>query len=105
MKDQPQQTNDILERATRQLDTMEQLITLLMHDISLSDLKTSERLNITIKLMSQHVRTLKLCDDMSGDQQPSASQQAFIANLRHALQDDSSEQNPDDKPFSCEERA
>jgi hypothetical protein len=100
MNDSNQQRNDILERATRQLDIMEQLITLLMDAIELSDLKTSERLNFVLKLMTQHARTLKLSDDISGEKDDSrkAREDAFFANLRGQLRGDSSGQNLD-KPL------
>jgi hypothetical protein len=101
MNDQTQQTNDNLERATRQLDTIEQLITLLMDDIDLSELKMSERLNIAIKLMTQHARTLKLRDDISEEHDPSKDQ-VFFANLRRQLRGGPSDQDFDD-PLSSEE--
>src|SRR6202023_2540689 len=52
--------DDTLERAIQQLDSIEQLITMLMDDIDLNELKTSEKLNFALKLMAQHARTLKL---------------------------------------------
>jgi len=104
MNDETQKVSDTLERATRQLDIMEQLITLLMDGIDFSELKMSERLNIALKLMTQHARTLKLREDMSGEKDASreAWKDAFFKNLRRRLQDNPSDQNFDD-PFPSEE--
>ena len=94
MKDETQKANDALERATRQLDSIEQLITLLMDGIDFDELKMSERLNIAIKLMAQHARTLKLREDLSGEHDPSKDE-AFFANLRRRLRGGPSDQDFD----------
>ena len=96
------QKDQILERATKQLDIIEQMITLLVDEIDFEELKTSERLNLAIKLMAQHARTLKLYDDISGDDGPSSSQQAFIGKLMRFMRNEPSEQGYDD-PLSWEE--
>ncbi len=95
MKDKTQKANDALERATRQLDSIEQLITLLMDGIDFDELKMSERLNIAIKLMAQHARMLKLREDLSGEHDPSKDE-AFFANLRRWLRGGPSNQDFDD---------
>ncbi len=79
-----------LERATQQLDTIEQMITMLVAGIDLDDLKTSEKLNLALKLMTQHTRILKLYDDISGDHGPSSSQQAFVGKLMHLMRNEAS---------------
>lgn len=91
-----------LERATQQLDIIEQMITMLVDGIDLDNLKTSERLNLALKLITQHARTLKLCDDISRDYGPSSNQQAFIGQLMRLMRNNSSEQELDD-PFSSED--
>jgi len=90
-----------LERITQQLDSIEQLITMLVDEIDLSDLKTSERLNIALKLMTQHARTLKLYDDISGDKGLSSSEQAVVDKLIHSMRNEASDQDVDD-PSSFE---
>lgn len=90
-----------LERATQQLDIIEQMITLLVDDINLEDLKTSERLNLALKLMTQHARTLKLYDDISQDRGLSSSQQALFGQLMRFMRNDPSEEHDDS--FSSEE--
>lgn len=60
MHDEPRKMTDTFERATRQLDIIEQLITLLMDGIDFSELKMSDRLNIALKFMAEHARMLKL---------------------------------------------
>ncbi|SRR6266852_3596948 len=95
MKDETQKASDALERATRQLDSIEQLITLLMDGIDFDELKMSERLNIAIKLMAQHARTLKLREDLSGEHDPSRDE-AFFANLRRQLRGSPSDRDFDD---------
>ncbi len=67
-----------LERATQQLDIIEQMITMLMDRIDLDSLKTSERINLALKFMTQHTRILKLYDDISNDSVPSSGQQHLI---------------------------
>src|SRR5947209_20369279 len=84
MKDKTQKVNDALERATQQLDSIEQLITLLMDGIDFDELKMSERLNIATKLMAQHARTLKLREELNGEHDPSKDE-VFFANLRQLL--------------------
>jgi hypothetical protein len=91
-----------LERATQQLDIIEQMITMLVVGIDLNDLKVSERLNLALKLMTQHTRILKLYNDISGDYGPSSSQQAFVGKLMRLMRNDASEQELDDS-FSSEE--
>ncbi|HEY4035533.1 MAG TPA: hypothetical protein VGL94_16365 [Ktedonobacteraceae bacterium] len=85
-----------LERATRQLDIIEQMITTLMAEIDFSVLKTSERLNIALKLMTQHARTLKLYDDISREHGPSSGQQTFVGKLMHFMRNEASDQDIDD---------
>jgi hypothetical protein len=82
-----------LECATRQLDTIEQMITMLVAEIDFSDLKTSERLNIALKLMTQHARTLKSYDDISGEHGPSSDQQAFVGKLMRFMRNEASDQD------------
>ena len=95
MNDEAQKAKT-LERATQQLDVIEQMMTLLMNGIDIDDLKTSERLNIALKLMTQHTRILKLYDDISRDHGPSSIQQAFVGQLMHLMRNDSAEQEFDD---------
>jgi len=99
MNDETQKVSDTLERATRQLDISEQLITLLMVDLDLNELKMSERLNFALKLMAQHARTLKLREDISREYDSSAGEQDFMTELSRKLRGDPSDQDFDD-PFS-----
>jgi hypothetical protein len=96
MHDEIHKANDTLERATRQLDIMEQLITLLIAGVDFSELKMSDRLNIALKLMTQHSRTLKLCDDISSDEDHSSKDQALLASLRRHLSGGRSDLDLDD---------
>jgi hypothetical protein len=102
MNDETQKVSDTLERATRQLDISEQLITLLMVDLDLNELKMSERLNFALKLMAQHARTLKLREDISREYDSSAGEQDFMTELSRKLRGDPSDQDFDD-PFSSQE--
>jgi hypothetical protein len=90
-----------LERATQQLDIIEQMITMLMARIDLDSLKTSERINFAIKFMTQHARTLKLYDDISRDREPSSGQQDVVDQLMRLMRNDPSGQ--DDDAFSSED--
>ena len=92
-----------LELATQQLDIIEQMITMLMDSLDLNSLKTSERLNIAIKLMTQHTRTLKLYDDISRDRVLSSGQQALIDQMMRSMRNDLSEQELDDLLSSSDE--
>jgi hypothetical protein len=92
-----------LERATQQLDIIEQMITMLMARIDLDSLKTSERINFAIKFMTQHARTLKLYDDISRDREPSSGQQDVVDQLMRLMRNDPSGQ--DDDAFSSEDES
>jgi hypothetical protein len=114
MNDETHKANDTLERATRQLDIIEQLIALLMDGIDFNELKMSDRLNIALKLMTQHARTLKLRDDISSDKDHSSKDLALLASLRRHLRsgpssdldfDDPSSSQMDFDPFFSEEGA
>jgi hypothetical protein len=96
MHDETPKVNDTVERATRQLDIMEQLITLLMAGVDFGELKMSDRFNIALKLMAQHARTLKLRDDISSDVDHASRDQALLASLRRHLRGGSSNQDFDD---------
>lgn len=108
MHNETYNANDTLERATQQLDSIEQMIALLMDGIDFNELKMSDRLNIVLKLMTQHARTLKLRDDIGSGKDNSAETLASIA--RH-LRDGPSDRDSDDlsssqtvfAPFSLEE--
>jgi hypothetical protein len=85
-----------LERTTQQLDIIEQMITMLVDSLDLNSLKTSERLNLAIKLMTLHTRTLKLYDDISRDRVLSSSQQTLTDQMMRSMRDDLSKQELDD---------
>lgn len=113
MNDETHKAHDTLERATRQLDIIEQLIALLMDGIDFNELKMSDRLNIALKLMTQHARTLKLRDDISSDKDHSSKDLALLASLRRHLRGGPSDLDFDDPsssqmgfdPFFSEEGA
>jgi hypothetical protein len=100
MNDERRKATDTFERATRQLDIIEQLITLLMDGIDFSELKMSDRLNIAIKLMAEHARMLKLREDISEEDEP-ADDPSFFDEVRQGLRGEGSEQNFI-KPFSSQ---
>ena len=100
MHDEPRKMTDTFERATRQLDIIEQLITLLMDGIDFSELKMSDRLNITLKLMAEHTRMLKLREDVSEENEP-VDDAAFFDEVRQGLRGEVLEQNFA-KPFSSQ---
>ena len=91
-----------LERATQQLDIIEQMITMLMDRIDLDSLKTSERINLALKFITQHTRTLKLYDDISRDHMSSSVQKDLIDKLMRFMRNDPSEQELGDS-FSSED--
>jgi hypothetical protein len=101
MNDESRKMTDTFERATRQLDIIEQLITLLMDGIDFSELKMSDRLNIALKLMAEHARMLKLREDISEENDP-ADNGAFFDEVRQGLRGEPLEQNLA-KPFFREE--
>lgn len=100
MHDEPRKMTDTFERATWQLDIIEQLITLLMDGIDFSELKMSDRLNIALKFMAEHARMLKLREDVSEENDP-ADDAAFFDEVRQGLRGEVLEQNFA-KPFSSQ---
>lgn len=91
-----QDKSDAIQRATSQLDLMEQLMTSLMADVDFNELKMLDRCNLTLKLMTQHMRTLKLCDDIRSDKDQPAQEQAFFGHLQRHLRGEASEADLDD---------
>lgn len=92
-----------LERATQQLDIIEQMITMLVDSLDLNSLKTSEKLNLALKLMTQHASTLKLYDDISRDHVLSSGQQALVSQMMRFMRNDLSEQELDELLSSGDE--
>jgi hypothetical protein len=100
MNDEQRKATDTFERATRQLDIIEQLITLLMDGIDFSELKMSDRLNIALKLIAEHARMLKLREEIREEDDP-ADDPSFLDEVRQGLRGEMLEQNFA-KPFSSQ---
>ena len=73
-------TEDTIRYMNQQVDSIDQLIADLLHDIDLDELKCKERIDLVIKLMTQQARVLVLRQSCA--QEKSGSQdERFMATL------------------------
>ncbi len=74
-----QASHDMLGHVNDQLTRIDQLIVDLLHDVDLDELKSKERIDLVIKLMTQQARVLILRQSCSNEQP--AQKERMLADM------------------------
>jgi hypothetical protein len=77
--------HNIDEHANQQRQLIERTLNILLEDIAVEDLTTSQRLNFATKMLLPYVRMLALQHTIQHAQSPATEEEAFFAELRQRL--------------------